>query len=589
MSNFFIRRPIFAWVIAILIMLAGIISIYNLPISQYPEIAPPSVSIEGAYPGASAQVVQDTVIQNIEANLNGLDGLRYMSSSSNSDGSFSVNITFNQGTDPDLAQVQVQNKVQQSMYLLPSDVQQQGVRVSKAGNNFLMILSVYSKDGSMDGVALSDYAETFLKDPLSRIPGVGGVQVFGSKHAMRIWLDAALLNKYKLTPTDVKGAIATQNIQVSFGALGNLPAIEGQELNASVIGKGRLTSAKEFEEIVIKSFPDGSKIQIKDVARVEVGSESYAMKSTYNGQPSTAMAILNATGSNALTTAQNVEAALQKLQRNLPPNIDLVNSYDTTPVIAKSINGVVSTLVEAIVLVFVIMYLFLQDWRATLIPTLAIPVVLLGTFAILLVSGFTINSLTMFAMILAIGLLVDDAIVVVENVERIMHEEGLNPVDATIKSMGQIQGALFGIAVVLSAVFLPMAFFGGSVGVIYKQFSITIISAMMLSVVVALIFTPALCAAMLQPIEKGSKHEKSGFFGWFNRFFDKSSHQYRFGVAKVLNNKLLYLAMYIILVGAIGLIAVRIPSSFLPEEDQGIVLALVQAPTGATADRTDDT
>lgn len=586
MSRFFIDRPIFAWVIALVIMLAGGLSILKLPINQYPSIAPPAVGISVRYPGASAQTVQDTVVQVIEQQLNGIDGLRYISSSSNSDGSMEITVTFNQGVDPDIAQVQVQNKLQLATPLLPQEVQQQGIRVTKAVRNFLLVIGLVSEDGSMDRNDLADYIVSNIQDPLSRTRGVGDFQVFGAQYAMRIWLDPSKLTNYALTPVDVKSAIQAQNVQVSSGQLGGLPASPGQQLTATIIGKTRLQTPEQFRDILLKVNADGSQVRLKDVARVELGGEDYSISAEYNGLPATGIAVKLATGANALDTVAAVRQTLDELEPFFPPGMKAVYPYDTTPVISASIMGVVTTLFEAIGLVFLVMYLFLQNFRATLIPTLAVPVVLLGTFGILAAFGFSINTLTMFAMILAIGLLVDDAIVVVENVERVMSEEGLSPLEATRKSMGQIQGALVGIGLVLSAVFVPMAFFPGSTGVIYQQFSITIVSAMALSVLVALIFTPALCATLLKPIAKGQHHEKKGFFGWFNRSFQRSVHGYERGVKAVLKRKAPYLLMYLVIIGVMAWMFTRIPTSFLPEEDQGVLFAQVQTPAGSSAERT---
>ncbi len=490
MSKFFIDRPIFAWVIALVIMLAGGLSILSLPVNQYPAIAPPAIAVQVSYPGASAETVQDTVVQVIEQQMNGIDNLRYISSESNSDGSMTITVTFEQGTDPDIAQVQVQNKLQLATPLLPQEVQRQGIRVTKAVKNFLMVVGVVSTDGSMTKEDLSNYIVSNIQDPLSRTKGVGDFQVFGSQYSMRVWLDPAKLNSYQLTPGDVSSAIQAQNVQISSGQLGGLPAVKGQQLNATIIGKTRLQTAEQFENILLKVNPDGSQVRLKDVADVGLGGQDYSINAQFNGSPASGIAIKLATGANALDTAKAIRQTIANLEPFMPQGMKVVYPYDTTPVVSASIHEVVKTLGEAILLVFLVMYLFLQNFRATLIPTIAVPVVLLGTFGVLAAFGFSINTLTMFGMVLAIGLLVDDAIVVVENVERVMAEEGLSPREAARKSMGQIQGALVGIAMVLSAVFLPMAFFGGSTGVIYRQFSITIVSAMALSVIVALILTP---------------------------------------------------------------------------------------------------
>ena len=586
MSNFFIERPIFAWVIALVIMLAGVLSIRSLPINQYPAIAPPTIAISVTYPGASAQTVQDTVVQVIEQQLNGLDRLRYISSESNSDGSMTITVTFEQGTNPDIAQVQVQNKLALATPLLPQEVQQQGIRVTKSVRNFLLIVGLISTDPNMTREDLSNYIVSNIQDPLSRTAGVGDFQVFGSQYAMRIWLDPARLNSYQLAPLDVSNAIKAQNVQVASGQLGGLPAVRGQ-LNATVIGKTRLQTAEQFGDILLKVNPDGSQVRLKDVADVALGGQDYTINAQYNGRPASGIAIRLASGANALETVKNIHNTLAQLEPTFPPGIKVVFPYDTTPVISDSIHEVIKTLLEAIVLVFLVMYLFLQNFRATLIPTIAVPVVLLGTFGVLAAFGYSINTLTMFGMVLAIGLLVDDAIVVVENVERVMAEEGLGPKEAARKSMGQIQGALVGIALVLSAVFLPMAFFGGSTGVIYRQFSITIVSAMVLSVLVALILTPALCATMLQPIEKGDHGEhKQGFFGWFNRSFIRSTQSYERGVSGILKRRAPFLLIYLAIVVVMGFLFTRIPTSFLPEEDQGVLYAQVQTPAGSSAERT---
>ena len=586
MAKFFIDRPIFAWVIAIIIMLAGGLAIMKLPIAQYPTIAPPAISISANYPGADAKTVQDTVTQVIEQNMNGIDNLLYMSSASDSSGSVTITITFDSGTDADIAQVQVQNKLQLAMPLLPQEVQQQGVSVEKSSSNFLMVLGLINTDGSMTQEDISDYVGATIKDPISRTRGVGDVQLFGAQYAMRIWMDPNKMNNYQLTPVDIITAIKAQNAQVAAGQLGGTPPVKGQQLNASIIAQTRLKSADEFSKILLKVNQDGSRVLLKDVAKVELGGENYNVVARYNGQPASGLGIKLATGANALDTADAVRATVAKLQPFFPAGLKVVYPYDTTPFVKISIKEVVKTLVEAIVLVFLVMYLFLQNFRATLIPTIAVPVVLLGTFAILSIFGYSINTLTMFGMVLAIGLLVDDAIVVVENVERVMVEEGLPPKEATRKSMEQIQGALVGIALVLSAVFIPMAFFGGSTGAIYRQFSITIVSAMVLSVLVALILTPALCATLLKPVAKGEHHEKKGFFGWFNNMFDKSAHHYTDSVGNILRSTGRYLLLYLLIVVGMAFLFVRLPSSFLPEEDQGVFLTMAQLPAGATQERT---
>ncbi|MGL4726388.1 MAG: multidrug efflux RND transporter permease subunit AcrB [Scandinavium sp.] len=586
MPNFFIDRPIFAWVIAIIIMLAGGLAILKLPIAQYPTIAPPAVTISAVYPGADAKTVQDTVTQVIEQNMNGIDNLMYMSSNSDSTGTVQITLTFESGTDADIAQVQVQNKLQLAMPLLPQEVQQQGVSVEKSSSSFLMVVGVINTNGTMTQDDISDYVAANMKDPISRTSGVGDVQLFGSQYAMRIWMDPNKLNNFQLTPVDVITAIKAQNAQVAAGQLGGTPPVKGQQLNASIIAQTRLTSTEEFGKILLKVNQDGSQVRLRDVAKIELGGENYDIIAKFNGQPASGLGIKLATGANALNTADAIRAELKRMEPFFPSGLKIVYPYDTTPFVKISIHEVVKTLVEAIILVFLVMYLFLQNFRATLIPTIAVPVVLLGTFAILAIFGYSINTLTMFGMVLAIGLLVDDAIVVVENVERVMAEEGLPPKEATRKSMGQIQGALVGIAMVLSAVFIPMAFFGGSTGAIYRQFSITIVSAMALSVLVALILTPALCATMLKPIQKGGHGEHKGFFGWFNRMFDKSTHHYTDSVGNILRSTGRYLLLYIIIVVGMAYLFVRLPSSFLPDEDQGVFLSMAQLPAGATQERT---
>ncbi|MBU5601960.1 efflux RND transporter permease AcrB [Citrobacter sp. S55_ASV_140] len=587
MPNFFIDRPIFAWVIAIIIMLAGGLAILKLPVAQYPTIAPPAVTISATYPGADAKTVQDTVTQVIEQNMNGIDNLMYMSSNSDSTGTVQITLTFQSGTDADIAQVQVQNKLQLAMPLLPQEVQQQGVSVEKSSSSFLMVVGVINTNGTMTQEDISDYVGANMKDAISRTSGVGDVQLFGSQYAMRIWMDPNKLNNFQLTPVDVINAIKAQNAQVAAGQLGGTPPVKGQQLNASIIAQTRLTSADEFSKILLKVNQDGSQVRLRDVAKVELGGENYDIIAKFNGKPASGLGIKLATGANALDTANAIRDELKKMEPFFPSDLKIVYPYDTTPFVKISIHEVVKTLAEAIILVFLVMYLFLQNFRATLIPTIAVPVVLLGTFAVLAIFGFSINTLTMFGMVLAIGLLVDDAIVVVENVERVMAEEGLPPKEATRKSMGQIQGALVGIAMVLSAVFIPMAFFGGSTGAIYRQFSITIVSAMALSVLVALILTPALCATMLKPIAKGDHGEgKKGFFGWFNRMFDKSTHHYTDSVGGILRSTGRYLALYLIIVVGMAYLFVRLPSSFLPDEDQGVFLSMAQLPAGATQERT---
>ncbi|MCL1120923.1 efflux RND transporter permease subunit [Shewanella seohaensis] len=586
MARFFIDRPIFAWVIALIIMLAGVLSIRSLPVSQYPSIAPPTVVISANYPGASAKIVEDSVTQVIEQRMKGIDHLRYIASTSDSFGNASITLTFNAEADPDIAQVQVQNKLQGAMTLLPQEVQSQGVNVNKSSSGFLMVLGFVSTDGSLDKGDIADYVGANIQDPMSRVPGVGEIQIFGAQYAMRIWLDPLKLTQYNLTSLDVVSAIRAQNAQVSAGQLGGTPSLPGQELNATVSAQSRLQTPEQFRKIILKSDTSGANVFLGDVARVELGSESYAVESLYNGKPASGIAIKLATGANALDTAEAVRAKVEELRPFFPAGLDVVYPYDTTPFVEKSIEGVVHTLLEAIVLVFVIMYLFLQNFRATLIPTIAVPVVLLGTFAILSATGFSINTLTMFAMVLAIGLLVDDAIVVVENVERVMAEEGLSPLEATRKSMDQITGALVGIGLTLSAVFVPMAFMSGSTGVIYRQFSITIVSAMALSVLVALILTPALCATMLKPLKKGHGHIETGFFGWFNRGFDRLTNRYESSVAGIVKRSFRVMMIYAALVVAVGWIFMRMPTAFLPDEDQGILFTQAILPTNSTQEST---
>ena len=502
MANFFIDRPIFAWVIAIVVMLAGGLAVVTLPVAQYPSIAPPAISITVNYPGASAETVQDTVTQVIEQQMSGLDHLLYFTSESDKDGSMTITLYFEQGTNPDISQVQVQNKLQLATPLLPTEVQLQGLRVAKATRNFLVILGFVSTDGSMSGPDIGDYVASHVQDPISRTRGVGDYQLFGSQYAMRIWLDPTKLDNFGLTPADVINALQAQNVQVASGELGGLPAVPGQRLNVTIIGPQRLRSADQFNRILLRVNTNGSRVLLRDVARIDLGAENYSVSTRYNGLPASGLAIKLAPGANALDTQKAIGATLAQLQPFFPPGLQAVYPFDTTPFVRISIEEVVKTLFSAIVLVFLVMYLFLQSFRATLIPTIAVPVVLLGTFGILAIAGFSINTLTMFGLVLAIGLLVDDAIVVVENVERVIAEERLSPREAARKSMQQITGALVGIALVLSAVFLPMAFFSGSTGVIYRQFSITIVSAMALSVMVALILTPALCGSLLKPAEE---------------------------------------------------------------------------------------
>ncbi|MBE0353293.1 efflux RND transporter permease subunit [Pseudoalteromonas lipolytica] len=587
MSRFFIDRPIFAWVLAIVVMLAGILAIKSLPVAQYPSIAPPAISIQANYPGASARTLEDTVTQVIEQKMKGLDGLLYMSSTSESNGSATLTLTFSADTDPDIAQVQVQNKLSLATPLLPEEVQRQGVSVAKSARNFLMVVGFVSEDGSMNNIDIGDYVSSNVLDIISRVNGVGEVQLFGSQYAMRIWLDPSKLQKYALTPVDISAAISAQNAQVSAGQLGALPAVDGQQLNATVTAQSRLQTPEQFRDIFVKTNPDGSVVRLSDVAKVELGGENYGVVARFNGKPASGLGVKLASGANALDTADGVKAALAELEPFFPEGLTTVVPYDTTPFVSLSIEKVVSTLIEAVVLVFLVMYLFLQNFRATLIPTIAVPVVLLGTFAILQVFGYSINTLTMFAMVLAIGLLVDDAIVVVENVERVMTEENLSPLEATRKSMDEIKGALVGIAMVLSAVFVPMAFFAGSTGVIYRQFSITLVTAMSLSVLVALILTPALCATMLKPSHVHNDKSLFGrFFLGFNRGFDKTNAGAQGFVARMIKHSKRYLLCYGLIVGGMVYIFSQLPSAFLPDEDQGILFNQVSLPAGSTTEQT---
>jgi multidrug efflux pump len=585
--NFFIDRPIFAWVIAIVIMLAGGLSVVTLPVAQYPSIAPPAISIGVTYPGASAETVQNTVTQVIEQQMSGLDHLLYFSSESDKDGSMTITLYFEQGTNPDISQVQVQNKLQLATPLLPTEVQLQGLRVAKATRNFLVIVGFVSTDGSMSGPDIGDYVASHVQDPISRTLGVGDYQLFGSQYAMRIWLDPAKLNNFGLTPDDVSAALQAQNVQVAAGEIGGLPSAKGQRLNATIIGPQWLQKPEQFGRVLLRVNTNGSRVLLSDVARIELGAENYSVSTKYNGLPASGLAIKLAPGANALDTQKAINATLERLAPFFPPGLKAVYPFDTTPFVRISIEEVLKTLFEAIVLVFIVMYIFLQNFRATLIPTIAVPVVLLGTFGILNVAGFSINTLTMFGMVLAIGLLVDDAIVVVENVERVMEEEKLSPRDAARKSMGQITGALVGIALVLAAVFLPMAFFTGSTGVIYRQFSITIVSAMALSVMVALILTPALCATLLKaPADEELKHH-GGFFGWFNRNFERMTQAYSRSVGHVAVRTGRYFLVYLAITVLMGVLFIRIPKSFLPDEDQGVLFSQVTAPPGTPVEVTE--
>ena len=593
MARFFIDRPIFAWVIAIVIMGLGTLSIMSLPIAQYPSIAGPQIVISATYPGASAETVSDTVVQLIEKEMTGLDGLRYIDSSTTSTGRASITINFRLGTDPDIAQVQVQNKLSQAESSLPEAVQRQGVTVEKSASSFLMVVSLISSDGRLSGSDLADYMGSYMVEPVSRLPGVGKVEVFGSEYAMRIWIDPQKLKYYDLSPSDVVSAISAQNAQISAGSFGAMPAPAGQLLNATITAQSLLQTPDDFERIVLRADTDGGLVLLRDVARAELGTENYEINSFFNGRPSSGMAVQLASGANALETANLVKAKVDEMAQFFPDGVEYVVPYDTTPFVLLSIESVLHTLAEAIILVFLVMLLFLHNFRATMIPTLAVPVVLLGTFGIMAALGFSINTLTMLAMVLAIGLLVDDAIVVVENVERIMNEEHLGPVEATRKSMDEISGALIGIAMVVSAVFVPMAFFSGSTGEMYKQFSVTIVSAMALSVLIALIFTPALCATMLKPHSHAKKRQSilsrlgNGFITWFESNFGRLVGGYTWLVKLTTGHALKMMVIYVLIVGGMLLLYQRTPTSFLPDEDQGSAFVVVQGPSGTTAEQTE--
>ena len=585
MSRFFIDRPVFAWVLAIILMLFGLVALATLPIAQYPSIAPPAVSVTVVYPGASAETAQTTVVQVIEQQLSGIDHLLYFSSSSDKSGAISITLSFAQGTDPDIAQVQVQNKLQLAEPRLPAIVQEQGITVAKATKNFLMVLGFVSTDGALSTADIGDFLASNVQDPISRTAGVGTNQLFGSQYAMRIWLDPSKLNDYGLTPADVSAAIQAQNVQVSAGELGGLPAVPGQELDATIIGPSYLQLPEQFGRILVRVTQTGAQVRVSDVGRVELGAESFTSSSKFNGHNAAAVAVSLASGANALDTVAAIKQTIERLRPNFPPGLDVIYPYDTTPFVRLSIHNVVETLAVAVLLVFLIMFLFLQNWRATLIPTIAVPVVLLGTCGVLLGLGYSINSLTMFGMVLAIGLLVDDAIVVVENVERVMEEDHLSPREATRKSMDEISGALIGIAMVLTAVFLPLAFFSGSTGVIYRQFSITIVASMLLSVTVALLFTPALCATILRPPKRGAGRQR-GPFGVFNRGFDRLNRSYLRGVHGAIARPVASLVVFAGIVVVLVVLFLRIPAGFLPDEDQGVMFVQVSAPPGATASRT---
>lgn len=586
MANFFIDRPIFAWVLAILICLTGTLAIISLPVEQYPDLAPPNVRITANYPGASAQTLENTVTQVIEQNMTGLDNLMYMSSQSSATGQATVTLNFSAGTDPDEAVQQVQNQLQSAMRKLPQAVQNQGVTVRKTGDTNILTIAFVSTDGSMDKQDISDYVASNIQDPISRVNGVGDIDAYGSQYSMRIWLDPAKLNSYQLTASDVTSAISSQNAQIAVGQLGGTPSVDRQALNATINAQSLLQTPEQFRNITLRVNQDGSEVRLGDVATVELGAEKYDYLSRFNGNPASGLGVKLASGANEMATAERVINRLNELAPFFPHGLEYKVAYEATSFVKASIFDVVKTLLEAIALVFLVMYLFLQNFRATLIPTIAVPVVLLGTFAVLYAFGYSINTLTMFAMVLAIGLLVDDAIVVVENVERIMTEEGLSPREATRKSMGQIQGALVGIAMVLSAVFVPMAFFGGTTGAIYRQFSITIVSAMVLSVLVAMILTPALCATLLKPLHKGELHGQKGFFGAFNRIFNRNADRYETAVGKILHRSLRWILLYMLLIGGMVLLFLRLPTSFLPLEDRGMFTTSVQLPSGATQQQT---
>ncbi|MDF7680655.1 multidrug efflux RND transporter permease AcrD [Enterobacteriaceae bacterium ESL0689] len=586
MAKFFIDRPVFAWVLAILVCLTGILAILSLPVEQYPSLAPPNVRISASYPGASAQTVENTVTQIIEQNMNGLDNLMYMSSQSSATGQAAITLSFSAGTNPDEAMQQVHNQLQTVLRKLPQAVQQQGVTVRKTGESDILTLAFISTDGSMDQQDIADYIASHIQDPISRINGVGNVDVYGSQYAMRIWLEPAKLNSYQLTTRDIINAITTQNAQIAVGQLGGTPAVAQQRLNATITAQSLLQTPEQFRRITLRVNQDGSEVTLGDVATIAIGAEKYDYLSRYNRQPASGLGVKLASGANEITTSQRVIERLNELAQYFPPGLEYKVAYETTSFVKTSIFDVVKTLLEAIVLVFLVMYLFLQNFRATLIPTLAVPVVLLGTFTVLLLCGYSINTLTLFAMVLAIGLLVDDAIIVVENVERIMHEEGLSPREATRKSMGQIQGALLGIAIVLSAVFVPMAFFGGTTGAIYRQFSVTIVSAMGLSVLVAMIFTPALCATLLVPVSPAARQRQRGFFHWFNHTFARAAGGYETIIAKLLHRSLRWILIYLLLIAGIVLLFMHLPTSFLPQEDRGIFITSIQLPASSTQQQT---
>lgn len=585
-AKFFIDRPIFAWVIALIIVLAGLLAVRQLPVTQYPDIAPPALNIAVTYPGASAKTLEDSVTAVIEQEMNGVENLLYMASTSESSGLATITLTFKSGTSIDVASVEVQNRMKRVEARLPDEVRRLGVRVDKAANNYLMFFTLVSKEGGLDYTALNNYNATNVIDQIRRVPGVGDVTQFGPEYAMRIWLDPTKLTGFNLTPSDALNAVREQNVQLSAGEIGGLPATPGQQLNATIVVKSRLSTPEEFGEILLRVNPDGSSVRLKDVARIELAQNDYTITARVNGHSVAAAGIKLAVGGNALQTATAVRNRLEELSHYFPAGVSYDVPYDTSRFVKLSIEEVVKTLLIAVVLVFLVMYLFLQNLRATLIPTIVVPIALMGTFAGMLLFGFSINVLTLFGMVLAIGILVDDAIVVVENVERIMSEEGLSPRDATRKAMGQIVNAIIGITLVLVAVFIPMAFFGGSVGAIYRQFSLALVLSMVFSSFLALSLTPALCATLLKPVEAGHHHIKTGFFGWFNRWFGRNAERYQTLVGRIIANTGRFMLLYALVIGVVIFLFWRLPTSFLPEEDQGYLLTVVQLPAGATQERT---
>ncbi|GGX10707.1 multidrug efflux RND transporter permease subunit [Pigmentiphaga litoralis] len=587
MSQFFINRPIFAWVVALFIILGGILAIPSLPISQYPAVAPPSITVSAIYPGASADTVDKSIVSLIEDELNGATGMLYFESTSTT-GQAEINVTFAPGTNPDLAAVDVQNRIKRVESRLPQSAQQQGIRVEKASTNFLMVVTLSSKEGDVDVIELGDYLTRNVLSEIRRVPGIGRAQLFASQRAMRVWIDPVKLRGYNLSASDVNAAIAAQNVQVTAGAIGDQPSLPNQQISSTIIVKGQLVTAEEFSEIVLRANPDGSTVRVRDVARVEIGAESYQFSSRLNGKPTAAIAVQLSPGANALSAADGVQAKLKELSARFPQNYVYATPYDTSPFVRVSIEKVIHTLLEAMVLVFLVMFLFLQNIRYTLIPSIVVPIALMGTFAVMLVAGFSINVLTMFGMVLAIGILVDDAIVVVENVERIMASEGLSPKEATKKAMTQISGAIVGITLVLTAVFLPLAFMGGSVGVIYQQFSLSMAASILFSGFLALSLTPALCATLLKPVKKGHHDEKKGFFGWFNRKFDRTTDGYQNVIGRMLGRTGLFMIVYAGIVAILVWTFISLPSSFLPAEDQGYLITDIQTPPGASFNRTRD-